>query len=56
MGEGMRMVRQISVELLKGGRFGEWIAFGLNCVARLLGNRAGRREEGKRAKKVRMNQ
>ena len=56
MGEGMRMVRQISVELLKGDRFGEWIAFGLNCVARLLGNRAGRREEGKRAKKVRMNQ
>ena len=42
-GEGLRMVKHVSVRLLKRGRVLEWIAFGFNCVARMLGNRAGRR-------------
>lgn len=42
-GEGLRMVKAVSANLLKRGRFIEWIAFGFNCLARMLGNRAGRR-------------
>ena len=58
LGEGARMVREISARLLKRGEIGEWIGFGAGCAARLLGNRAGRRaardvsktgERGKRA-------
>ena len=45
MGEGLRMVKAVSGQLLKRGRIIEWIAFGLNCVSRMLGNRAGRRQE-----------
>lgn len=44
-GEGLRMVKEVSFTLLRRGRIIEWIAFGLNCAARLLGNRAGRRQE-----------
>lgn len=43
MGEGLRMVKAISIKLLRQGQVGEWIAFGFNCAARILGNRAGRR-------------
>ena len=43
MGEGLRMVKTVSAGLLKRGRIGECFAFGLNCAARMLGNRAGRR-------------
>ena len=45
MGEGLRMVKTVSGQLLKRGSIIEWIAFGLNCVSRMLGNRAGRRQE-----------
>lgn len=44
MGEGLRMVTGVSKSLLKRGRVLEWIAFGFNCLARALGNRAGRRQ------------
>ena len=43
MGEGLRMVKTVSAGLLKQGRIGACFAFGLNCAARMLGNRAGRR-------------
>lgn len=43
LGEGLRMVMDVSAGLLKRGRLLEWIAFGFNCAARMLGNRAGRR-------------
>jgi len=42
-GEGIRLVRRVSGELVSRGRPGELVAFWLNCGARLLGNRAGRR-------------
>lgn len=45
LGEGARMVREISIGLLKRGKIGEWIAFGANCAARMLGNFAGKRQE-----------
>ena len=41
--EGMKLVKFVSVELLKRGHFISFIHFGLDCVARLLGNRAGRK-------------
>lgn len=40
--EGTRLVKYVSSNLLKEGRMGELISFGVDCVARLLGNRAGR--------------
>ena len=43
LGEGARMVREISAQLLRKGEIGEWIRFGAGCATRLLGNRAGRR-------------
>lgn len=42
IGEGGRLVKAVSSELLREGRFGELFAFGFDCCARLLGNRAGR--------------
>lgn len=45
VGEGTRMVKQISKALLREGRVGELCAFGVDCAARLLGNRAGRSQE-----------
>ena len=45
MGEGLRMVKAVSIGLLKRGRLPEWFAFAANCAARMLGNRAGRRRE-----------
>lgn len=45
LGEGLRMVKTVSAQLLKRGRIIEWFAFGLNCLSRMLGNRAGRRQE-----------
>lgn len=44
VGEGARMVGEISKILLREGRLGELCAFGVDCAARLLGNRVGRRE------------
>ena len=45
LGEGLRMVKAVSIGLLKRGRLPEWFAFAANCAARMLGNRAGRRRE-----------
>lgn len=42
VGEGERLVKSVASELLHEGRMGELCAFGIDCVARLLGNRAGR--------------
>lgn len=42
-GEGARLVKSVSGRLLLEGRFGELAAFGVDCAARLLGNRAGKR-------------
>ena len=39
--EGLRMVRYVSRELLKQGRFLSLIHFGFDCCARKLGNSAG---------------
>lgn len=43
IGEGGRLVRSVSSQLLREGNFGELVAFGVDCCACLLGNRAGRR-------------
>lgn len=44
LGEGGRLVKAVSVRLLREGRVGELLAFGADCAARLLGNRVGRAE------------
>ena len=41
----MTLVRRVTAQLLREGHGIECAAFALNCSARLLGNRAGRREE-----------
>lgn len=43
IGEGGRLVKSVSSQLLREGNLVEFIAFGIDCCARLLGNRAGRR-------------
>lgn len=43
IGEGGRLVKTVSSQLLREGSFGEFVAFGVDCCARLLGNRSGRR-------------
>lgn len=43
IGEGGRLVKMVSSQLLREGSIGEFVAFGVDCCARLLGNRAGRR-------------
>ena len=40
--EGMKLVKYVSLELLKRGRIFSFIRFGLDCFARLLGNIRGR--------------
>ena len=47
-GEGLRLVRQVSRELVSQGKVGQLAPFWLNCGARLLGNRAGRRRARRR--------
>lgn len=42
-GEGLRMVRQVLLQLLRSGHPLECPAFAADCAARLLGSRAGRR-------------
>lgn len=44
IGEGSRLARQVSAQLLKEGNLPELCAFGVDCVARFLGNRSGRRQ------------
>lgn len=41
--EGMKLVKSVSLGLLKQGRVISFIHFGLDCCARLLGSRAGRK-------------
>jgi rhamnosyltransferase len=41
-GEGGRLVKFVSAALLREGRVRELAAFGVDCAARLLGNRIGR--------------
>lgn len=43
VGEGGRLVKSVSLQLLHEGNIREFAAFGFDCCARLLGNRAGRR-------------
>ena len=43
IGEGGRLAKMVSLQLLREGSLGEFVAFGVDCCARLLGNRAGRR-------------
>lgn len=42
IGEGGRLVKAVSSQLLREGNLVEFIAFGVDCCARLLGNRSGR--------------
>ncbi len=44
IGEGGRLARAVLSQLLREGRVGECCAFGVDCAARFLGNRKGRRE------------
>lgn len=46
-GEGLRLVKHVLKQLLRKGHVLECFAFCMNCGARLLGNRAGRRTERK---------
>ena len=41
--EGMKLVKSVSLGLLKQGRVISFLHFGLDCCARLLGSRAGRK-------------
>lgn len=43
VGEGGRLVKSVSRQLLHEGNIREFVAFGFDCCARLLGNRVGRR-------------
>ena len=49
MGEGLRLVREVSSALVRQGRPGELIPFYAACAAKLLGSRAGRRQARRRA-------
>lgn len=42
VGDGVGLVKHVSRQLISKGQFGELVAFGIDCTARLLGNRAGR--------------
>lgn len=44
IGEGKKLAANVAGELLRGGHVGELCAFGVDCVARFTGNRAGRRD------------
>lgn len=44
VGEGAKLVKNVSAGLVRTKQFGELFAFGLDCAARLMGNRAGRRD------------
>lgn len=41
IGEGGKLVRGVSIQLLREKKFGELFAFGVDCAARFLGNRKG---------------
>ena len=41
IGEGSKLVKGVSIQLLREKKLGELFAFGVDCAARLLGNRKG---------------
>lgn len=41
--EGFKMVKYVSLKLLKKGRFISFVRFGFDCCARLLGNKKGKK-------------
>lgn len=43
VGEGSKLVKSVSKSLISEGNIPELFAFGFDCAARLLGNRAGRK-------------
>ena len=45
-GEGLSLVKSVSARLVKEGKIGEILPFWMNCAARLLGNRSGKRRRG----------
>lgn len=47
IGEGGKLVKEVSSRLIREGRFLEFCAFGFDCAARLFGNRKGRAEKRK---------
>ena len=47
IGEGGKLVKAVSSQLLREGRLGDFVLFGFDCSARLLGNRKGRLEARK---------
>ena len=49
-GEGLRLVRHVSTALVRQGKPGQLLPFWLDCGARLLGNRAGKRRGRRKAK------
>lgn len=44
MGEGAALVKHVTKQLLREGHIGELCAFGIDCIARLAGNRIGRQD------------
>ena len=48
--EGVKLVKYVSFELLKQGHIFSFVHFGFDCIARLLGNRMGRRAYRKESK------
>lgn len=53
IGEGKKLVGSVASELLRGGHIGELCAFGIDCFARIVGNRAGRKDARRDMAKVR---
>ncbi|MBR1829637.1 MAG: glycosyltransferase family 2 protein [Atopobiaceae bacterium] len=51
VGEGSSLAKSIAGQLVKEKDIPELLAFGVDCVARLAGNRAGRRHARKEAKR-----
>ncbi len=47
-GEGLRLVRRVSAELIARGKPWQLAPFWMDCAARLLGNRAGKRRARRR--------
>ncbi len=49
MGEGLKLVKYVTAQVIKEKKPGQLISFWFSCAARLLGNRAGKRD-GKASK------
>ena len=52
MGEGTKLAKAVLIALIKEGRPLEALRFSMDCAARLLGNRLGRMQESRVAKKT----